>query len=431
MKRLTQNLNSAYIEAMNRLGGRHAREKIVAYVESYDDVFFWSSLLRPLETPDHYFEVMLPSRTTLCKGKKTALANELGPRLGRCMIACVDADYDYLMQGATPTSKTVCENPYVFHTYVYAIENFQCFAPALHNVCVMVTLNDARLFDFEEFMRQYSLAIWPLLVWNVWCYRYGHYKQFSMLDFYHVVQLNEFNFYHPELTIEHLRHLVNSKVARLQRQFPEGRTTYKPLREELLRLGLTPETAYLFMRGHDLFDGIVSPLLASVCEMLRRHREHEIRRLAEHNVQMQNELSAYQNATASIEEMLRKHTLYADCPLYRRVQDDVRQLLRRIEQEPDSLPAPAVPELRPELSASSPSETPHDSSSLPSREIQPHDHAPHPSHGVPPMHHGGDRHPEAPRADAAERQSGHGHAARPARQRGEGSHRRRPSRGGL
>ena len=50
MKRLKDNINSSYVSAMNRLGGRHARERIVAYVESYDDVFFWSNLLRPLET---------------------------------------------------------------------------------------------------------------------------------------------------------------------------------------------------------------------------------------------------------------------------------------------------------------------------------------------------------------------------------------------
>ena len=140
---------------MNRLGGRHARERIVAYVESYDDVFFWSNLLRPLETDKYYFEVMLPSRTSLCKGKKIALANELGPRLGKCMIACVDADYDYLMQGATLASAEVCNNPYVFHTYVYAIENYQCYAPAMQQVCVMATLNDHHLFDFESFMRRY------------------------------------------------------------------------------------------------------------------------------------------------------------------------------------------------------------------------------------------------------------------------------------
>lgn len=37
---LTSYINSSYISAMNRLGGRNARQRIVAYVESYDDVFF-------------------------------------------------------------------------------------------------------------------------------------------------------------------------------------------------------------------------------------------------------------------------------------------------------------------------------------------------------------------------------------------------------
>ena len=66
-KRLSQNLNSAYIAAANRLNGKQARRKIIAYVESYDDILFWSSLLRTFETKDRYFEVMLPSRTSLCK----------------------------------------------------------------------------------------------------------------------------------------------------------------------------------------------------------------------------------------------------------------------------------------------------------------------------------------------------------------------------
>ena len=318
---------------MNKLNGQKARQRIVAYVESYDDVFFWSNLLRPLETDRYFFEVMLPSRTSLCKGKKIALANELGNRLGKCMIACVDADYDFLMQGHTPASREVCGNPYVFHTYVYAIENFQCYAPALQTVCVMCTLNDHHLFDFELFLQQYSEIIWPLFVWNIWCYRYGTYKQFSMLDFYHIVQLNDINLFHPEHTLEHLRHLVNAKINRLQKQFPEGKKTYKPLREELLSLGLTPQTTYLYMRGHDLFDGIVVPLLGEVCEQLRREREKEIRRLAEHNIQMQNELSAYQNAMGNIEEMLRKHTTFVGCPQYKQIQEDVANLITQLNKE--------------------------------------------------------------------------------------------------
>ncbi len=325
MSQLSRNLSSAYIGAMNRLGGRRAPRRVVAYVESYDDVLFWSALLRPLETESLRFEVTLPSRDTLSKGKKTALANELGERLGECMIACVDADYDYLMQGATPVSRTVCGSPYVFHTYAYAIENLQCYAPALSEVCVMATLNDRRTFDFEAFLAAYSQTVWPLFVWNVWAYRYGRHKTFSMVDFYHIVQLPRGAAAAPEKALERLRSAVNAKVSRLQRQFPEGKSTYKPLREELLRLGLTPQTTYLYMRGHDLFDGVVTPLLYDVCEGLRREREREIRSLAEHEQQMDNELSSYRHAAADVVEMLRKHTGYTACPLYRRVQDDVRQ----------------------------------------------------------------------------------------------------------
>ncbi len=333
-KRLSQNLNSAYIEAANRLNSKQARRKIVAYVESYDDVYFWSNLLRSLETERVAFEVMLPSRTSLCKGKKIAMSNELGSRLGRSMIACVDADYDYLLQGATEISREMLQNPYVFHTYAYAIESYQCYAPALQNVCVMTTLNDRRLFDFEDFLRRYSEIIWPLFVWSVWAYRYGVYKSFSLVDFYRIVTIDKLNFYHPDQTLEALRHKVNAKISRLQRQFPQGKKTYKPLREQLLDLGLTPETTYLYMRGHDLFDGIVVPVASTVCEALRREREREIRKLADHPTQMRNELAAYQHATSSVEEMLRKHTGYMEAGPYRRIVADLQRFIATQEAAP-------------------------------------------------------------------------------------------------
>ncbi len=344
-KRLAQNLNSAFIEAANRLGSRSARRKIVAYVESYDDVLFWSHLLHEVETEKTYFEVMLPSRTSLCKGKKIALYNDLGITLGKCMIACVDADYDFLMQGATETSAAVCTHPYVFHTYAYAIENFQCYAPSLHSVCVMATLNDRRLFDFEDFLRAFSEIIFPLFVWSVWCYRKGNYKTFSLADFFKTIELENLNYYHPEQTLESLRGRVNRRISRLQHQFPQARSSYKPLREELLGLGIKPEETYLYVRGHDLFDAIVVPMLTGVCDTLRREREREIRKLAEHATQMQNELAAYQHATASIAEMLRKQTGYVAAPVYQRIMDDLRNFVAKIEAEealPAEHPAPAL-----------------------------------------------------------------------------------------
>ena len=116
-KRLKDNISSAYIGAANQLKSLNAKRRIVAYVESYDDIYFWRTVLREFEDDKCYFQIMLPSRLQhLERGKKAVLMNLLTDKVGRDMIACVDADYDYLIQGATQTSKEILSNPYIFHT---------------------------------------------------------------------------------------------------------------------------------------------------------------------------------------------------------------------------------------------------------------------------------------------------------------------------
>ena len=111
-KRLNENLSSGYFQAANRMTSKHARRRIVAYVESYDDIYFWRTVLNGFENDTRYFEVMLPSRNNkLERGKKAALMNLLGLRVGEDMIACVDADYDYLLHSVTPLCEGFLFNP--------------------------------------------------------------------------------------------------------------------------------------------------------------------------------------------------------------------------------------------------------------------------------------------------------------------------------
>lgn len=330
--RLTRYVTSGYLAAAQKLRGQGHRRRIVAYVESYDDVFFWRALLSDLETDDCYFEVMLPSRTSLQKGKKCAMLNAINQGLGPNLIACVDADYDYLLDGNGRNSELIARHQYIFHTYAYAIENFQCYAPSLHGVCVMATLNDDHsVFDFEAFMEEYSRTVWPLFVWNVWAYRFGRYKEFPMADFAEIVSLRNVNLFNPQPVIDELERRVNVAVARMHTLFPEGRATYKPFEEEMLRLGATPATAYLFMRGHDLMENVVEPMVEHVCAILRKRREKEINALAVHATQLQNELSGYHHSAAFPAEMLRKHTDYKRCTLYRQIQQDIAQTLLQKE----------------------------------------------------------------------------------------------------
>ena len=333
-KRLQDNLNSIYVELASRLRPRNTKKKIVAYVESYDDVFFWRSVLQDFEDEHVQFEVMLPSRRNLSKGKKAALMNHLGPSLGDFMIACVDADYDYLMQGCTEVSRTLISSPYILHTYVYAIENYQCYAPALHTACVMSTLNDHTLFSLQGFMEEYSIIIWPLFAWSVWAHRYGHANTYCQADFTRTVTFHEINPWHPENALEALRERVNKQVGWLQRKFPKAKKTYLELRTTLKEeLGISPSDTYLYIQGHALMEGVVLPLLNPICTILRREREKEIKQLAIHGTQKQNELSSYQHSQSPIDLMLRKSIAFKESAPYQKLRTDLLALTDRIRRK--------------------------------------------------------------------------------------------------
>lgn len=326
-KNLSSYLNSGYINAADKLK-KAKRKKIVAYVESYDDVFFWRSILSDFENEERYFEVMLPSKTDLKRGKKVAMMNTLGEGLGSCMIACVDADLDYLLNRHTRNSTSMLDNPYVVHTYAYAIENLQCYAPSLHQVCVMSTLNDRQVFDFETYLRAYSEAVYELFVWAIWIYRTNRFTEFPLTTLNNFINIEHLNVFNISDAIERLRHKVNRKVAWMQHHYQEAKGKLRPLKEELRQLGLRPDNTYLYIQGHHLLDNVVGSAMEPVITILRREREKDIKRLANGNQkQMDNELSCYMHSVSPVEVMIRRNTDFKQSEQYQQIKAHIERIL--------------------------------------------------------------------------------------------------------
>lgn len=330
-KRLTDNINSQYFEAINKMTPKKARRRIVVYVESYDDVFFWRSVLGRYEDDKLTFDIMLPSRNQhLDRGKKAAISNML-KGVGRDMIACVDADYDYILQGATEMSRQMLENPYIFHTYAYAIENFQCYAKGLHETCVMVTLNDHRIFNFERFLQSYSQTIWPLFVWHVvFLQRRKMTMHFDMCEFNKVVVLPSVRIQNPKWAIEYLSKKVRAKMFQLERRFPKLKDAL-PETERMLRdLGINDNNTYLYIQGHHLFDLVVSPVVQTVCDILRNEQENDIRDRAVHSEQARTEIACYENSLGKVKMMMKKNTYYQFSPEFQKILADVEKYLEKV-----------------------------------------------------------------------------------------------------
>ena len=309
---------------------KKARRRIVVYVESYDDVFFWRSVLGRYEDDKLTFDIMLPSRNQhLDRGKKAAISNML-KGVGRDMIACVDADYDYILQGSTEMSRQMLENPYIFHTYAYAIENFQCYAKGLHETCVMVTLNDHRIFNFERFLQSYSQTIWPLFVWHVvFLQRRKMTMHFDMCEFNKVVVLPSVRIQNPQWAIEYLSKKVRAKMFQLERRFPKLKDAL-PETERMLRdLGINDNNTYLYIQGHHLFDLVVSPVVQTVCDILRNEQENDIRDRAVHSEQARTEKACYENSLGKVKMMMKKNTYYQFSPEFQKILADVERYLEK------------------------------------------------------------------------------------------------------
>lgn len=330
-QRLKDNISSSYFDAAHKLYPRKTRRKIIAYVESYEDVGFWKELLAEFETDEHYFQVMLPSATTLSKGKKMVLTNTLNTaELGRSLIACVDSDYDFLMQDKTASSRKINGNPYIFQTYAYAIENYRCYADSLHNVVVHSTLNDRHLVDFSRFFRRYSEIAYPLFLWTIWFYRHHDTRAFPMFDFNYIVRLHQVKLKHLYLSLDEMEQRVNTKLVELEGKYPDLKPEIRAMGKELLALGLSPENTYLYIQGHHIMDNVVMKLLTPISTVLRRQREDEIKRLAGHNEQYRNELTSYQNSQLNVGVMLKKNTGYKSLYLYQWLYNDLNKFIKEL-----------------------------------------------------------------------------------------------------
>lgn len=329
-KSLKHNLTSAYLGAADKLSPKKHRRRIIAYVESYDDIAFWRTLLFEHENEERYFQIMLPSNRSLTKGKKMVLMNALSNKgLGENLIACVDSDYDYLLQQTTKQSRQINNNPFVLQTYTYAIENFQCYAESLHEVCVQATLNDRQILDFPAFMRDFSRITYPLFLWHIWSIKNGHAEIFPMQHLADCTSIHEIDIYNPLPTLQSIERRVKNKISKFQRRYYKQMDEVDALGKELEPLGLNPDTTYLYMQGHHIFENIVLKLITPVCTNLRRERERQIKQLSVHQQQFQNELSCYENSLANIKLMLKKNDDFKKLPHYQQIQKDIEALLKK------------------------------------------------------------------------------------------------------
>ncbi len=219
-------------------------------IESEKDESFW----RPL------IESILPDKTLVFYTFFSEASNTKGKTdikkymdfADKNLIFCIDADYDYLLENTDYIGK-----PFVFHTYVYTIENIFSYSEGLKETLEKAINTEGVPFDFEDFFKEYFNIIYDLLSYSLYSEKIkdGKLTRDNCGKMVGFLKLNNIENDLIELKIK-----LEKEAEIFKRQYG-NLADFNSFLMRLNELGLTKNNAYLFVRGHDLFDNVTMKLM--------------------------------------------------------------------------------------------------------------------------------------------------------------------------
>lgn len=291
------------------------RCRAAVHVENKDDIVFWSRVLKHFR-PDDRFHFIAGSRNEF--GHETNGVTQCLKyyrALGPDFFICIDSDYRYLL-----SEKGIDAAHFVLQTYTYSFENHHCFADGLNEVCSRVAHVPNRVFDFKKFLTDFSRIIYRLFIWHLY-FLWADPARFTKYDFNQYLNLTSRKSQlsvkdNGERALEDLKMKVNRRVHFLGRKYPEA--DLHVIREKYARMGLVPETTYLFLRGHNIYD-MISCLCREVCKVLLKKEQRN--RRTRHAI-----ADLYRNRN-NVDAQLKQNLRFGEYVAIRKIEEDIHHLL--------------------------------------------------------------------------------------------------------
>lgn len=223
--------------------------KAAVCLEDKRDKDFWEKILRyvyPNDTFDFVSFTRTPSgdEATGCEQCLMYV-----PYLDSRLAIAIDSDMRYL------TQEPVLNNQYVLHTYTYSFENHLCYAHRIENILTTLS-NGAVEFDIQRFLLEYSSAIYSLILY---CLEGNTtieaLNKATSLPFSSDTSLIS----NGDSIIQMLENRVQNIIGKY--------TPSKEVKDHFQTLGLTEDVAYLYVRGHNLYN-LVYKIGKSICNIV-------------------------------------------------------------------------------------------------------------------------------------------------------------------
>lgn len=240
------------LAASTRLYGVDA----VIHVENVDDIWFWRQMLSKYR-PGHY--KFLPA-TRNEKGKMTSGCEQcLKYRdfLSQRFFICIDSDLRRL------SGESLSAKDGILQTYTYSWENHCAFSTNLQNIFAKHITGNIE-FDFTVFLKQYSQIVYEPFIFMLYQKRNGINK-FSQNDFNRAITQQYMRGDENNSGTSFLLRMKNALDDACKDVMRESEFDYTKEAERYYSFGLNEENAYLYVRGHCLYNSLVS-IGAKLCE---------------------------------------------------------------------------------------------------------------------------------------------------------------------
>ena len=130
-----------------------------------------------------------------------------------------------------------------------------------------------------------------------------------------------------EDTLEWLGRQVSKRLKYLRSKHQKWLPEVEKFEAYLKERGVVPEDTHLYMQGHALLDNVVSTLVGTVCNALRKMAVGQILGSSRQGLPLNNELSSYNNALSDVDELLKTNTGFRSRPLFAKLREDIVRML--------------------------------------------------------------------------------------------------------
>lgn len=321
MSTLDSGLNSAYSQASAVLAGDQNR--VTVEVEDRFDEVFWKDLLCGIYPQKNFHFTSFSTKNDPSKdritGKSRIMNNAVS--FNSFHIGCVDSDYDWLLSDKTPYGKELCRNKYLLQTYAYSFENLLCLAESLDCFCVEMT-EDSSEGMLRDYVEKLSIALYPLLLWSIYLYGLGCHD-FTPTAWHDILVNTQKN---PEDSLAEIKKQIGDKLKELERVHASDCQEKDQLTTALVHSkSVTPENAYLFVRGHDLFDHLVYSVIGPVVSSLRQKHYNQLRESTD--ALKNDKLKEYQDKQKPVKYLLYKNFRYKELSgFYDKIANDAKRI---------------------------------------------------------------------------------------------------------